>query len=98
MDQMKDFYAITLHLKGQPWLRDSNDSMHGKSMLLLLLVKAEKLGWELIASADVSAKYVRGPAVLGPFRSESASDVDSWFFRYTGNPARIGVDLTTARR
>ena len=37
-------------------------------MLLLLLVKAEKLGWELVASADVSAKFNQGPAILGPFR------------------------------
>ena len=68
MDQTSDFFALTLHLKGHPWSRDSNDSCHGKSMLLLLLVKAEKLGWELVASADVSAKFNQGPAILGPFR------------------------------
>ena len=91
VDETQHYYCLTLHLKGHPWSQTSSYSCHGKSMLLLLLVKAEKLGWQLMASADVSAKNVKSRGIHGPFCSTDLSyDVDSWFFRYVGNSAKNG--------
>ena len=52
-------------------------------MLLLALKEAARYGWQLAASADVSAKYVHQEN--GP---DYPADVHSWFFCYQGeNPS-----------
>ena len=48
-------------------------------MLLLALKEAARYGWQLAASADVSAKYVHQEN--GP---DYPADVHSWFFCYQG--------------
>ena len=52
---------------------------HARSMLLLALKEAARYGWQLSASADVSAKYVHQEN--GP---DYPADVHSWFFCYQG--------------
>ena len=49
-------------------------------MLLLALKEAARYGWQLAASADVSAKYVHQEN--GP---DYPADVHSWFFCYQGS-------------
>ena len=79
--------SISFILKGRPWTEHSAYSCHGKSMLLLLLVKAEILGWRLIASISTSNKITKMKKSC--FRStEIPADVDSWFFRFVGESQR----------
>ena len=79
--------SISLLLKGQPWTEHSAYSCHGKSMLLLLLVKAEILGWRLIASISTSNKTIK--IKKSCFRTdEIPADIDSWFFRFVGEPQK----------
>ena len=81
--QSKNLYLI---LKGEPWTEKSAYSCHGKSMLLLLLVKAEILGWRLIASINVSCKTIKDKKNCSS--NDIPADVDSWFFRYVGESQR----------
>ena len=74
--------SVSFILKGQPWTKNSAYSCHGKSMLLLLLVKAEILGWRLIASLNVSNKIIKERQYC--HSKEIPTDVDSWFFRFVG--------------
>ena len=55
-------------------------AQHARSMLLLALKEAARYGWQLAASADVSAKYVHQEN--GP---DYPADVHSWFFCYQGS-------------
>ena len=68
-----------LKLSGTPWSAlDKSYSIHGKSMLMAILREANRLGWDLVASIDVSAKYVHPDSGPG-----YPVDVHSWFFKYT---------------
>ena len=68
-----------LKLNGSPWSSYNKIySIHGKSMLMMLLREASRLKWELVASVDVSAKYVHQDN--GP---DYPIDVHAWFFKYT---------------
>ena len=68
-----------LKLNGSPWSSyNKSYSIHGKSMLMMLLREASRLHWELMASVDVSAKYVHQDN--GP---DYPIDVHAWFFKYT---------------
>ena len=62
---------------------------HPRSALLSVLKKATSLGWRLVASADVSAKYIHQDN--GP---DYPIDVHSWYFVYwpqdTGRPLFTG--------
>ena len=79
--------SVSFTLKGQPWTDHSAYSCHGKSMLLLLLVKAEILGYRLIASINASNKTVKIQETCCN-SSEIPADVDSWFFRFVGECQR----------
>ena len=57
-----------------------------RSALLNVLKKANSLGWRLVASADVSAKYVHQDN--GP---DYPTDVHNWYFVYwPGNAGEQG--------
>ena len=45
-------------LNGLPWNQGSSQSIHARSIMALLLKEAHILGWTLLASADVPAKFV----------------------------------------
>jgi hypothetical protein len=79
--------SVSFTLKGQPWTEHSAYGCHGKSMLLLLLVKAEILGWRLIASINSSNKTVKNKKQCCGSK-ETPADVDSWFFRFVGESQR----------
>lgn len=65
-------------LRGNPWSSmASKDGYHGRAMLLGLLGAFTDLGWRLVCSADVSAKYVHQDK--GP---DYPLDVHSWYFMY----------------
>ena len=70
-------------LQGCPWESGNEYGLHGRSMLLHMLKLANAHGWYLVASLDVSAKYVhRQKAPDYPI------DVHSWYFTTdTGWPA-----------
>ena len=73
-----------LKLNGSPWSSyNKSYSIHGKSMLLMLLREASRLNWDLVASVDVSAKYVHQDN--GP---DYPIDVHAWFFKYTRGKKR----------
>jgi hypothetical protein len=65
-----------ISLKGTPWSSNSLFNLHARSMLTLILKEAEKHGWYLAASADVSTQYNNDEDSL----SDYPLDVDSWFF------------------
>jgi len=55
----------------------TKDGYHGRALLLGLLGALTDLGWRLVASADVSAKYIHQDN--GP---DYPLDVHSWYFMY----------------
>ena len=77
-----------LKLKEMPWSSAwtfVGYGIHGKSMLAMLLKEANKLGWKLVASLDVSSRYHSSEN-----SDDYPEDVHSWFFQYTtGNITRI---------
>ena len=79
--------SISFILKGKPWTDHSAYSCHGKSMLLLLLVKAEILGWRLVSSISTSNKTIKIKKSCCR-TAEIPADVDSWFFRFVGESQR----------
>jgi hypothetical protein len=71
-----------IKLEGSPWNSDAiSNSIHAKSMLTMLLKEAHKLNWELVASLDLSGKYVTQG--FDPTKSvkKKSVDVHAWFFR-----------------
>ena len=83
-----------LKLNGSPWSSyNKSYSIHGKSMLMAVLREANRLGWDLIASVDVSAKYVHRDN--GP---DYPVDVHAWFFKHTpGNSLKSIVQCRNKR-
>lgn len=75
----RDGSCYEVRLNGSPWSHNSSYNLHARSMLLLALKEAARYGWQLAASADVSAKYVHQEN--GP---DYPADVHSWFFCYQG--------------
>ncbi|PAA83367.1 hypothetical protein BOX15_Mlig011687g1, partial [Macrostomum lignano] len=66
-----------IHLRGQPWSAFSgNDHMHGRHLMLAVLsAMRQDLGWSLVCSADVSAKYHHSDS-----GQDYPLDVHSWWF------------------
>ena len=84
--------SIELKLNGNPWSYgyDGHDGAHGRVLLLYLLKLCASLGWFIILSADVSAKYVHQDK--GP---DYPVDVHSWWFmRIGGQPAPASFPQT----
>ena len=64
-----------MNLLGLPWVWPSCDALHARSMMLQLLKEAQRNNWHLVASADVSASFIKP-------KNQPAYPVDvhSWFF------------------
>ena len=83
-------HCLQLTLNGRPW-NDSlaghtgrrTDNFHARSMMLLLLKKANRYGWELVLSADLSCRHKTGK-IKGSSRKDHVLDVHSWFFCFHG--------------
>lgn len=75
--------VLQLDLRGPPWTQNSSYNLHARSMLIMVLKEAANLGWRLVASADVSAKYVHQEN--GP---DYPIDVHSLFFCQMGVSSR----------
>ena len=72
------FSVFKAKLRGQPWSTiNRGDGLLGRALLLVLLNAFTSLGWRLVSSADVSAKYVSQD--INP---DYRSDVHSWYFMY----------------
>ncbi|XP_066921998.1 uncharacterized protein [Clytia hemisphaerica] len=70
--------SYQVKLNGNPWSNMMvKDGYHGRALLLGLLGAFSDLGWRLVTSADVSAKYVHQDK--GP---DYPLDVHSWYFMY----------------
>ena len=76
--------SMEVKLNGNPWSFGFNghDGTHGRVLLAHLLRLLASMGWFLILSADVSAKYVHQDK--GP---DYPVDVHSWWFMQMGQPA-----------
>jgi len=85
----RDNACYEIDLNGPPWTQNASYNLHARSALLCTLKQANSLGWKLVASADVSAKYVRQDN--GP---DYPVDVHSWYFVYW--PQNTGPDNLTA--
>ena len=70
-----DDSTLELQLSGRPWTMNTACGLHSRYMLSAVILEAEKRGWKLMASADVSSKYVHQEN--GP---DYPLDVHSWFF------------------
>ena len=75
--------VLQMDLRGCPWTQNSSFNLHARSMLIMILKEAANLGWRLIASADVSAKFVHQEN--GP---DYPIDVHSLFFCHMGVSSR----------
>ena len=82
-------HCLEIHLNGRPWNDSFNgygkrtDNFHARSMMMLLLKKANRYGWELVLSADVSSRHKAGK-IKGSSRKDHPMDVHSWFFCFHG--------------
>merc|ERR1712106_992480 len=77
-EELKENNCHQIDLNGSPWTLSESFSLHARSTLLHMLKKANYLGWQLVASADVSSKYFQEES--GPDYPE---DVHSWYFVYS---------------
>ena len=82
-------HCLEIRLNGRPW-NDSfgghgrrTDNFHARSMMMLLLKKANRYGWELILSADLSGRHKTGK-IKGSSRKDHGLDVHTWFFCFHG--------------
>jgi len=76
-DRRKDEHCYQIKLNGNPWGMAKNDNIHGRNLMVHLLACATALDWQLVCSADVSAKYIHQKD--GP---DYPIDVHSWWFVY----------------
>ncbi|XP_057289349.1 uncharacterized protein LOC130612077 [Hydractinia symbiolongicarpus] len=80
VQEEKNVYGgVTYQAKliGNPWSTISGDGIHGRALLLGLLNAFTSMGWRLVCSADVSAKYIHQDK--GP---DYPLDVHSWYFMF----------------
>ena len=75
--------STELKLNENPWSYGfkGHDGAHGRVMLSYLCKLCANMGWYLILSADVSAKWIHQDK--GP---DYPIDVHSWWFMYMGHP------------
>lgn len=88
----RDTSCYEMDLEGSPWTQNSSFNLHARSALLSVLKKASSLGWRLVVSADVSAKYVHQEN--GP---DYPIDVHSWYFVYWPHYTGAGVPQSVPR-
>ena len=79
--------SMELQLKGNPWSNsyDGHDGAHGRVLMLHLLKLCASLGWFVIVSANVSAKYRKNKRDISS--SKYPLDVHSWWFIGLGRQA-----------
>ncbi|XP_023332501.1 uncharacterized protein LOC111704488 [Eurytemora carolleeae] len=75
--KIKFEYCHQVDLEGFPWDQGSGESSHGRSLMCYLLQAATRMNWQLVASADVSAKVV-----YKDDEKNKSADVHSWFLVY----------------
>lgn len=60
MDQSKKCYLVKFN--EHPWMGDNglykNESLHGRVVIQTLINGLKQVGWSLLISTDISAKYV----------------------------------------
>ncbi len=79
----RDGSCYEMSLKGDPWTHSSGYALHARAMLLGLFRDLHALGWQLVASSDVSAQYAHQKN--GDYDSnEYPLDVHSLFFCLVG--------------
>lgn len=86
--------ASSIHevvLQGPPWSQNSSFNLHARSMLIMLIKELSTYGWKLVASGDVSAKYVHQENGI-----DYPIDVQALFFSFNGIPAGTQVPNTNA--
>ena len=86
--------GMEVKLKGFPWSSDSGGhyGAHGRVLLIHLIRLLAGMGWFIILSADVSAKYVRRKHAR-----DYPIDVHSWWFMKMGQLAPApNQELATA--
>ena len=87
-ERKRDNFVFEIHLSGWPWSHAASYNLHARSMLMQVLKEATKHQWHLVASADVSAKFIERNDNKEPV------DVHSWFFSHIDNAT--GQDFVPA--
>ena len=91
-EESRDASSIhELVLQGPPWSQNSSFNLHARSMLIMLIKELSTYGWKLVASGDVSAKYVHQENGI-----DYPIDVQALFFSFNGIPAGTQVPNTNA--
>ncbi len=58
-EETRDAAAVhEIVLQGPPWSQNSSYNLHARSMLLMVLKELSTYGWKVVASADLTAKFV----------------------------------------
>merc|ERR1740128_1579311 len=76
-EKMRDDGCYQIKVEGNPWGWQGGDSKLARSMMCHVLKELKARDWQLVASADVSSKYVHQKN--GP---DFPIDVHSWFLVY----------------
>ena len=77
-------HELVLH--GPPWSQNSSYNLHARSMLMMVIKVLSTYGWKLVASADVTAKYIHHDNGL-----DYPIDVQSMYFCFNGLPQGVSV-------
>jgi len=78
----RETYGLKMYLRGNPWVNCKHaDGFFGRRMIMRIIKLALENGWQLLTSADVSAKY---SSDSDGGDGDYPVDVHSLFFEYMG--------------
>lgn len=81
--------ASSIHevvLQGPPWSQNSSYNLHARTALLMLIKELSTYGWKVVASADITARYVHHDNGV-----DYPVDVQSIYFCFNGLPKGVSV-------
>ena len=91
-EETRDASSIhELVLQGPPWSQNSSFNLHARSLLMMVIKDLATYGWKLVASADVSTKYVHQENGI-----DYPHDVQALYFSFNGLPSGTQIPNTTS--
>ena len=91
-EETRDASSIhELVLQGPPWSQNSSFNLHARSMLMMVIKDLATYGWKLVASADVSTKYVHQENGI-----DYPHDVQALYFSFNGLPSGTQIPNTAS--
>lgn len=73
-------------LQGPPWSHNSSFNLQARTMLMMIVKELGTYGWQVVASADVSSKYVHHDS-----GTDFPLDVQTLYFCFNGLPKGVSV-------